>query len=45
MNKMHAAKIRELEAKKKALKQGVAEEQVEESTPEAVSKIDKLFQK
>ena len=26
-------------------KQGVAEEQVEESTPEAVSKIDKLFQK
>lgn len=24
---------------------GVAEEQVEESTPEAVSKIDKLFQK
>ena len=25
--------------------QGVAEEQVEESTPEAVSKIDKLFQK
>ena len=45
MNKMHAAKIRELEAKKAALKQGVAEEQVEESTPEAVSKIDKLFQK
>lgn len=26
-------------------KKGVAEEQVEESTPEAVSKIDKLFQK
>lgn len=25
--------------------QGMAEEQVEESTPEAVSKIDKLFQK
>lgn len=29
----------------KPVGQGVAEEQLEETTPEAVSKIDKLFQK
>ena len=35
MNKMHAAKIRELEAKKKALKQGVAEGSLNEFAPGA----------